>query len=57
MPRRGRKVPEIGDEDIRELIIGDYRLVFEVRDAEQRVDIITVLHGAQRFPLEEFLDD
>ena len=57
MPRRGRKVPEIGDEDLRELIVGDYRIVYEVNDPAKRVEIITVLHGRQRFPLEEFLDD
>ena len=57
MPRRGRAVPEIGDDDIRELIVGHYRIVYAVNDDEKRVEIVTVLHGKQRFPLEEFLDD
>lgn len=47
LPRRGRVVPELGDDDIRETIVGAYRLVYEV--SESGVAILAVLHGARDF--------
>lgn len=57
MPRMGRVVPEIGDPNLRELIIAPYRLVYEVRDELQLVEVHTVVHSKQQFPVDEFLDD
>ena len=57
MPRIGRTVAELGDPDIRELIVAPYRMVYEVRDDVERVEIHTVPHVRQQFPLNEFLDD
>jgi addiction module RelE/StbE family toxin len=45
-PRSGRIVPEIGDESIRELIVGNYRLIYYMVN-EDRVDIIRVYHSAR----------
>jgi plasmid stabilization system protein ParE len=47
-PRRGRVVPEVADERIRELFVKSYRLIYEVR--EDGVFILAFLHGARRFP-------
>ena len=44
-PRSGRVVPEIGREDIRELIVQDYRVIYRVISDE--VEILTVHHGAR----------
>ncbi|MBN2561670.1 MAG: type II toxin-antitoxin system RelE/ParE family toxin [Phycisphaerae bacterium] len=44
-PQSGRKVPEINDPAIRELILGDYRIVYRLRSA--LVEILTVFHGAR----------
>jgi plasmid stabilization system protein ParE len=44
-PRLGRVVPELGDETLRELIVGAYRVVYRVRG--QRVGIIAVVHGSR----------
>lgn len=44
-PLSGRVVPEIGREDIRELIVGTYRVVYRVSDDE--VEILTVTHAAR----------
>ena len=44
-PRLGRVVPEIGQEDIREIIFGSYRIVYVVSDDE--VNILTVFHAAR----------
>ena len=47
-PLSGRVVPELGDEKLRELIVGNYRVVYEV--GSSAVTIQTVLHGARAFP-------
>lgn len=44
-PKLGRVVPELGLEEIREIILGNYRLIYQLRDNE--VQILTVHHGAQ----------
>ena len=44
-PLSGRMVPEIGKKEIREIIFGDYRIVYRVLKDE--VEIITVHHGAK----------
>ena len=39
----GCVVPEVGDEDIRELIVFQYRIIYEIKCKE--IHILTVLHG------------
>lgn len=46
-PDSGRMVPEFGNRYIRELIEGDYRIIYE-RFAD-RVEVLTVIHGARSF--------
>jgi len=43
-------VPEVGDESLREVIHGNYRIVYRVSD--QAVEIVTVFHGARLFRLD-----
>lgn len=40
---RGRIVPEFGDKNIRELIEGNYRIVYRI--ARQKIEILTVFEG------------
>jgi len=44
-PKLGRQVPEIEHESLRELIVENYRLIYQLRD--ERIEIITVLHSRQ----------
>ena len=44
-PLSGHVVPELGREDIRELLKGNYRVIY--RAAEHRVEILTVYHSAR----------
>ena len=44
-PRLGRVVPELGIEDIREIILGSYRLIYRIRQDE--IQVVTVHHGAR----------
>ena len=41
-PRAGRVVPEIGEDDIREIPIHSWRLIYQVRGAE--VNVLTLVH-------------
>lgn len=49
-PRSGRMVPELGDESIREVIHGNYRIVYRLRP--DVIEIATVFHGARLFRLD-----
>ena len=49
-PRIGRVVPELQREEIRELLIGNYRIVYKV--GEKKVDILTIFERHRRFPEE-----
>ena len=49
-PLAGRIVPELSREDIRELIEGNYRIVYQV--FPDRLVILTVFEGHQLFPEE-----
>jgi mRNA-degrading endonuclease RelE of RelBE toxin-antitoxin system len=44
----GRKVPEFMRDDIRELIEGNYRIVYQV--FEDRLVVLTVFEGHALFP-------
>ena len=53
-PLAGRKVPELSRDDIRELIEGNYRIVYQV--FVDRLVVLTVFEGHRLFP-EEMVDD
>lgn len=42
-PRTGRKVPEFDDENIRELIVYSYRVIYRLQ--EENIVIAAVIHG------------
>lgn len=42
----GRKVPEIKNESIREVIEGNYRILYKIVTGE-RIDILTIHHSAR----------
>jgi addiction module RelE/StbE family toxin len=46
MPRIGRMVPERNSETIRELIEGNYRIIYEI-SSEARIDVLTVHHSSK----------
>lgn len=50
-PESGRIVPEINNQKIRELIHGDYRLVYRIE--EKQISVLTVRHGKQILPTDE----
>lgn len=48
-PLSGRVVPEVGHEALREVIYGNYRIVYRLR--LDLVEVVTVFHGARLFRL------
>ncbi len=42
LPRIGRVVPELGNEDIRELSLYSYRILYEIKN--QDVFVLAVIH-------------
>ena len=45
----GRVVPEAGNEALREIIRGNYRIVYRVK--QDAVEVVTVFHAARLFRL------
>ena len=51
-PQLGRMVPELADENIRELLVGNYRIIYRLR--KDAVHILTVHHGARLLDSQKF---
>jgi toxin ParE1/3/4 len=50
-PESGRIVPEINSKDFRELIYGNYRIIYRLEKIQ--VSILTIRHGKQILPIDE----
>lgn len=44
-PRSGRVVPEFDTENLRELLVGSYRIIYRIKD--DYVHLLTIIHGAR----------
>ena len=44
-PKLGRVVPEAQDENIRELVHQNYRIIYRI--AGERIEILTIVHGSK----------
>lgn len=53
-PELGRIVPEIGDPNIRELLIYSYRLIYEV--FPNKVKVLALIHSKRNF-IKDFLNE
>ena len=45
-PKTGRIVPEYNDENLREKIYGNYRIVYRIK--EKIIEIVAICHGARQ---------
>ena len=50
-PRSCRTVPELKNPSVREIILGNYRIVYRLKD--KVVEILTVYHGAKLLPVDK----
>ncbi len=53
-PEIGRIVPEIKNSQIREIIYGNYRIVYRIE--QKQISILTIRHGAQILPIDEIFE-
>ena len=54
-PEIGRVVPEINDYQFRELIYGNYRIIYRLET--KQISVLTVRHGRQILPIDEIVED
>ncbi|OGQ88341.1 MAG: plasmid stabilization protein [Deltaproteobacteria bacterium RIFOXYD12_FULL_56_24] len=52
-PEIGRVVPEIERKEIREIIFGNYRIIYRLESVS--ISILTIRHGKQLLPVDEIL--
>ena len=50
-PKMGRVVPEINRSNLRELIYGNYRIIYQI--SKESIDILTVRNARQEFLASE----
>ena len=50
-PKLGRVIPEIRDENYRELLEGNYRVIYWLGNS--KISVLTVCHGKAIFPIDE----
>ncbi|TFG22003.1 MAG: type II toxin-antitoxin system RelE/ParE family toxin [Promethearchaeota archaeon] len=50
-PKIGRKVPESKNPNYRELIIQRYRLIYKSLEEEDKIIIMTIIHGSRLLKL------
>lgn len=53
-PLMGRIVPELNQANLRELILGNYRLIYTFDPKKDQAAVLTLLHGARLFPRDDF---
>ena len=52
-PKMGRTVPEIQRKDVREVIFGNYRIIYLIE--KLNISILTVRHTKQILPIDEIM--
>ena len=52
-PEIGRMVPEIKNEQFREIIYGNYRIIYRIE--KKQISILTIRHGMQILPIKDIL--
>ena len=52
-PEMGRIVPEIENNQFREILYGNYRIIYRIE--KKQISILTIRHGKQILPIDETL--
>ena len=52
LPRKGRKVPELNVDTIRELCLYSYRILYELK-SNDLIEVLAVIHKRQHLDTEE----
>ena len=54
LPRKGRKVPELNEDAVRELGLYSYRILYEIKPNDL-IEVLAVIHKRQHLESEEIL--
>jgi len=49
IPKLGRRVPEYGDPELREILYKTYRIIYLVK--KEHLEIISIIHGSRKLNL------
>lgn len=49
-PRLGKVFAKLGRDDVREISVPPYRIIYQIRDSQQTIFVLTVWHGARQEP-------
>ena len=52
-PEIGRIVPELNNTQFREIIYGNYRIIYRIE--KKQISILTIRHGKQILPINEIM--
>ena len=52
LPRKGRKVPELNEDAVRELSLYSYRILYEIK-SDDFIEVLAVIHKRQHLEAEE----
>ena len=55
-PERGRVVPELGDDTIREIIVRSYRVIYRVNHDRGSIEVIRFWHAGRGRPVVNQVD-
>lgn len=56
MPRKGRRVPELNEDAVRELGLDSYRILYEIK-SDDLIEVLAVIHKRQHLEAEEIPRD
>ena len=56
LPRKGRKVPELNVDAVRELSLYSYRILYEIK-SNKLIEVLAVIHKRQHLEAEEIPRD
>jgi plasmid stabilization system protein ParE len=52
-PETGRIVPELNNAQFREIIYGNYRIIYRIE--KKQISVLTIRHGKQILPIKEIM--
>ena len=52
LPRKGRKVPELNEDAVRELSLYSYRILYEIK-SDDLIEMLAVIHKRQHLEAED----
>ncbi|NKC13281.1 MAG: type II toxin-antitoxin system RelE/ParE family toxin [Gammaproteobacteria bacterium] len=56
LPRKGRTVPELNEEAVRELGLYSYRILYEIK-SDDLIEVLAVIHKRRHLEAEEIPRD